>query len=197
VLPLVAVALAVPSSWCGRDNRRTDTHPCILRPNPILRDIIRGEQISDYFNAGAPHRLLVAFAHVPKTGGTTLAHALTAFCRENNDQIACTIQQHKETDHVNHIIWPPKIEQLKPIHLLHGHGIQFRNTIEKYLQTPVPFNQWWRSNQNNSAVALRRYIDPFFESQDSRKGRAVIPASQTCHADAGFLAFVVLPFVML
>lgn len=58
--------------------------------------------------------------------------------------------------------------------------------LSQYLQTPVPFDQWWRSNKNNSAVALRRYIDPFFESQDGRKTRAGITFAQTCHADAGY-----------
>ena len=140
-------------------------------------------------SASKGERLLLAFAHVPKTGGTTFAHVLSKVCEAANGT-TCSIQQRKElaATFADNMPWPPsEADAVGSIHAVHGHWVRLGNEeiareaarvnathvvkvvmarhpvqrmLSEYLQTPVPFQQWWMSNKGKLQDLTARYAGP-------------------------------------
>ena len=162
--------------------------PCVLPARKLILAAIEGRPLIPNLRALTEHeKVLLMFAHVPKTGGTTFAHILAAVC-QTSDIISCTVQQRKELPGFAaiNIPWPPSVDnQIKAAHLVHGHWVQFdeinslsdaakinathivkilmvRNPIQRmlsdYLQTAVPFEGWWFSNKNRLSSTTEQYV---------------------------------------
>ena len=166
------------------------SRPCTLPVDGlVLADAADGKPLVPLFHASASNdeRLLILFAHIPKTGGTTFAHVLSKLCEAAGETTTCTIQQRKELPgFTSNLPWPPGEEDLiGRVHAVHAHFVKLgrnevmreaghvnathvikvvmarhpvQRMISEYLQTPVPFRQWWIGNKQKVQDTTEKYV---------------------------------------